>query len=277
MGSLFKSPKPPAPLNVESTAKASNKQNLRNAQLQATFNRPDQTDAAGNSITYKQTGKDRYGNPTYAVKQQLGATGKQFQQGFSQLGQDYFAGASNLMNNPADYSNQATENRLVDLGSRRLDPRFQQEENALRQRLANQGLDPTSEAFASQFKQFGENKNDAYNQLYLQGRGQAFNEAVTGRQQQVGELQSLAAPGLNYGSSVVNPNPVAVPQVGVQNTDIAALQMANQQGLMQNYQAKQQQQQAMLGGLASIGGSILSAPMTGGASLAGSFGKSLFG
>jgi hypothetical protein len=56
------------------------------------------------------------------------------------------------------------------LGSARLDPQFQRESDALTTKLSNQGLQPGSAAWNAQMTQFGQNKNDAYNQLYLGGK-----------------------------------------------------------------------------------------------------------
>lgn len=51
----------------------------------------------------------------------------------------------------------------------RLQPYFDQQEEALRTRLANQGLAPGSEAFSNDFRNFGQRRNDAELQAALQG------------------------------------------------------------------------------------------------------------
>lgn len=51
----------------------------------------------------------------------------------------------------------------------RLNPTFAQNEDALRQRLANQGISAGSEAFNNEFRQFNQGRNDAYSQAALQG------------------------------------------------------------------------------------------------------------
>ena len=63
MGSLFKSPKAPKPLDVAATTAAANTQNTANAFQNAAFNRLNQTDALGNTLNYAQTGTDAQGNP----------------------------------------------------------------------------------------------------------------------------------------------------------------------------------------------------------------------
>ena len=79
-----------------------------------------------------------------------------------------------------DYLPNATpesiDRKLYELGSQRLDPRFNRDEDALRTRLANMGLTQGSAAWDAEMERFGQNKNDAYNQLVLSGRGQALAE-----------------------------------------------------------------------------------------------------
>jgi hypothetical protein len=276
MGSLFSSPKPPKPLNVGKVSAEQQAANTNNAFQQEAFNRLNQTDQYGNQLKYKQSGTDGRGNPIYSVNQSLGQTGQQFAGGLGGLGMEYFQGAQNLLGNPADYTNAGTEARINELGARRLDPRFQREGDALHTQLVNRGLDPTSEAYKAQMTQFGETKNDAYNQLALQGRGQAFDEALRGRSAQIEELQGLTAPGLKYGMGAVNPNLVNTPGVNVGNVDLTQLYGMQQAQKNANYQSQVQNQNGMLGGLASIGGSLALAPMTGGGSLFGTAAGSLF-
>jgi hypothetical protein len=268
MGSLFSSPKPPKPLNVAKVSAEQQKANTNNAFQQEAFNRLNQTDQYGNQLKYKQSGTDGRGNPIYSVNQSLGQTGQQFAGGLGSLGMEYFQGAQNLLGNPADYTNAGTEARIDELGRRRLDPRHTQ--------LVNRGLDPTSEAYKAQMDQFGQTKNDAYNQLALQGRGQAFDEALRGRSAQIEELQGLTAPGLKYGMGAVNPNLVNTPGVNVGHVDLTSLYGMQQAQKNANYQAQVQNQNGMLGGLASIGGSLAMAPMTGGGSLFGNAVGGLF-
>jgi hypothetical protein len=269
MGSLFSSPEQPKPINIQKTAKTALDYNKKNAWQQHNFNRLNQTDAFGNTLNYTQTGKDSRGNPIFNVQQQLGETGQGFADQFKDLGMSYFSKAQDLINNPADYTNETVESRLYDLGSRRLDPRFRNEQAALESQLANMGMDRSSEAWSNEMKRFTEGKNDAYNQLLFQGRDQAFNEAYQGRNQQVSELQGLTQPGLQFGVGTTGVNAVNSPQVNGGNVDIMGLTGMNQAQQNANYQAQVQNQNGMLGGLASIGGSLAMAPVTGGGSLFG--------
>lgn len=62
----------------------------------------------------------------------------------------------------------------------RLDPQFAQRETQLRSQLANQGLDPNSEAARGAMAQFGQARNDAYGSAMNSaiGQGQAAGDSV---------------------------------------------------------------------------------------------------
>lgn len=88
----------------------------------------------------------------------------------------------------------------------RLDPRFARDETSMQTKLANQGLSANSDAYRNAEDQFGQTKNDAYNQAQYSsiaagedaaqnlfarqlGQGQFANQAVA---QQYGQNQGLA-------------------------------------------------------------------------------------
>jgi hypothetical protein len=86
--------------------------------------------------------------------------------------------------------NNDVEGRLVDLGRRRLDPMFAQQDETVRTRLKNSGIQQGSEAWDREMASMGQKQNDAMTSLLLQGRGQAANEALSARQQLGGERLS---------------------------------------------------------------------------------------
>lgn len=257
MGGLFNSPKAPKPLDVAATTAAANAQNTKNAQEQAAFNRVNQTDAMGNKLTYSQSGTDANGNPIFNATQELGETGKQFASGFTDLGQKYFDAAGQR----PDLGSNAAFDRAYGYASANLEPRFQRTQDAQMNRLRNQGLDPTSEAYRTSMNDLALQQNEARNSLVSQLQGQIFNQGLAERNQQMGELQ----PGLQFGMGTMQPNLVNVPGVNVQNVDVANLAGINQQNQWQNYNAQMQQRNAMMGGLAGIGGSLIGAPWMGSA------------
>lgn len=260
MGSLFKSPKKPEPLNVAAVTQQANTQNTGNAFQNASFNRINQQDAFGNTLNYQQTGTDERGNPIFSANQQLGEMGQQYATGLAGLGQQYFQNAGNR----PDMGSEAAFNQAYDYASANLEPRFQRTTAATENRLRNQGLDPTSEAYRSQMNDVALQQNEARNNIVTGLQNQMFQQGIQNRQQQMGELQ----PGLDFGTRMMQPNLVNAPQVGVQNVDVAGLNQASKADEWKGYQADVAKQQAMIGGLASIGGAILGGPM--GATMMGS-------
>jgi hypothetical protein len=114
--------------------------------------------------------------------------------------------AAGLMQNPLDLSSlgampdasgvrQQAQDAAYAQAQKRLDPMFDKREEALRTRLINQGLDPTSEAAKGANEQEANARNDAYssamNASVQQGNEagqQFFNQAMGARQQQLAEL-----------------------------------------------------------------------------------------
>lgn len=139
------------------------------------------------------------------------------------------------------------EARLAELGSARLDPRFAQEDEALRTRLANQGIVEGSAAWNSAMANQNQSKNDAYNQLYLTGRSQALQEAYAERNQPLQEISSLLS-----GAQVQNPQFTSTPQTSVAGADYIGAS-AN------NYNAQLQASNAKMGGLFGLLGTGLTA------------------
>ncbi len=271
MGSMFKSPKAPDPINVGKVTSDANAQNTSNAYQTAAFNRVNQTDQYGNTLNYSQTGTDAQGNPIFSATQGMGDTAKQFAGGFGGLGQQYFANAGQGIP-----TSQGALNSAYDAATSFLAPRQQRETAAMDNKLANMGLDPSSEAYRNRMRDLTENQSSTTNTLMAGLQNQMFNQGLQGRQQTMNELM----PGLQYGMNTMTPSYVNAPQVGVQNVDVAGLNNTAKQQEYQNYQAKVQQQGSMLGGLGAIGGTILGSMVgmpTLGASLGGSLGKSFAG
>lgn len=75
----------------------------------------------------------------------------------------------------------AVSDRIYQLGAQRLDPRFTQQQQTLESDLANRGVVPGTEAYNRAMTQFGQERNDAYNQLALTGQNQAFQEQYARR------------------------------------------------------------------------------------------------
>ena len=233
--------------------------NKQFADLQSKHNRLDQLGAFGGGVSYEMGPDGRLVQTTKA-----GDYGQQFAGGLSDLGQSYFRGAQNFLADPYSGSSQDADNDAYRYATANLEPRFEQTRAATENRLRNQGLDPTSQAYKSQMNDLALQQNEARNNLVTGIQGQLFNQGLAGRQQQVGEFAQLASPGLNA-AGFMAPNVSGYNQVSTGVTpDYGALSA-------QRTANKNAATSGMLGGIAGLGGKLLTAPMTGGGSLFGSF------
>lgn len=254
----MKSPKPPPAPDPKATAQAQTGTNIDTAIAQQLVNMTGQNTPQG-SLSYDQsgfttfTGSDgkTYQIPKFTANQTLSAgqqelydIGMGTEKNLAQMGQDQSAKIASLLSQPVNLSNDATEARLMELGSKRLDPQFARDEAALRTRLINQGVREGSDAYNAEMTRFDQGRADARNQLLLGGRGQAVQEALTERNQPINEITALMS-----GSQVSQPNFTSTPQSGVAGTDYAGMVRDKYAADQANYQQKVQQQQAALGGL----------------------------
>jgi hypothetical protein len=93
-----------------------------------------------------------------------------------------------------DQARDQAINAAYGQASSRLDPMWNQREEATRTRLLNQGLDPSSEAYRNEMGSIGQQRNDAYmgamNSAIGQGTAagsQAFQNNMMARQQAIAE------------------------------------------------------------------------------------------
>lgn len=256
--------KAPAPPNPRETAAAQTGTNVGTAISNAMLGNVNQITPDG-TLTYNQTGShkwtDPYTNKTYtiptftatqtlspeqeAIRQQNVAA----QGNIAGLASDQSAFLRDYLQEPFQYGNQDVEDWAYDLGSRRLDPRLAREEEAIRTRLLNSGIREGSAAWNAEMGRHSEAANDAYTQLMLQGRGQAFQEALTGRNQPINELTALLSGSQVSQPNFINPNMPTIP-----TTDTA--------GIINNHYQQQMAQwganQGILGGLMGGVGSLIS-------------------
>lgn len=255
----MKTPEPPDPWK---TAQAQSQWNNTTAQTQQALNMVDQVNPWGN-VNYSQNGTQtiigadgkpfqvpRYTQTTTLTPEQQAI----FQQ--SQTAQGNLAGLAadqsgamrDYLSTPFQFTNQDAANWAYDLGAQRLDPRFEQQRASLDAQLVNRGIRPGTEAYDREMTRVGQTQNDAYNQLMLQGRQQAFGENLATRNQPINEISALLS-----GSQVSNPAQMSgpSPQTGVAGVDYTGL--VNQQ-----YQAKLANSQNMMGGLFGLAGAGLS-------------------
>jgi hypothetical protein len=147
--------------------------------------------------------------------------------------------------------NEATEGRLFELGRKRLDPLLAQRREGLETRLSNQGLKLGSEGYSRALEADTQGQNDAYNQLLLQGRGQASNELLTEDNQRINQISAL----LN-GGQVSQPNFMGASMPSIPTTDVAGLINLNSNQRLQRWQNKQGNLGGLFGGAGTLIGAL---------------------
>lgn len=148
----------------------------------------------------------------------------------------------------------------------RLNPQFARDEEALRTRLANQGIFAGSEAYGTELDRFNQMKNDARMQAVLAGGDEAqrlFNQSLAARQQGITEYNTQRnAPlneyiGLTSGTQVQNPQFNNTNMGGAAPVDYANLVNQNYQNQMAQYNANVAGRNSTTNALFGLGGSFL--------------------
>lgn len=188
------------------------------------------TDASGKWITLPQfTATQTLSPQQQAIKDQTDSASLNL----GTIANEQSASIRDHLNTNFEYGNDEAEQWAYDLGSKRLDPRFASEQDALRTQLISSGIRPGTAAYDQQMGKLGETKNDAYNQLMLTGRQQGFTEALTQRNQPLNEISALMS-----GSQVSMPQFASTPQTGVGGVDYTGLVNSKYQADSANHQAK---------------------------------------
>lgn len=251
------SPDPPAAPDPRVVAEAQTRSNRETAIANANLNRYNQYGPQGN-VTWRVVGTNEDGTPRYEQttsyspgEQQVYDTNLGLRQQMGNIGTQSAERLGNLLQQDFRVDPEV-ERRLYDMGRQRLDPRFEQQRQSLEQALANKGISMGSEAYDRAMGQFGQTQNDAYNQLALSGREQAYKEAVFERQNPFNEVNALMS-----GSQVSNPWLGPNQQTNMANTDVAGIHNQAFQNQMGIYNAQMGQQNAMMGGIAGLAGNAM--------------------
>lgn len=241
---------PEAP-DPKETAAAQAQMNRETAITQHGLNATNQVTPQG-TLTYSQNGTWEDGTPRFTATQSYSPQeqaifdlGQQTRTNLGNIGVEQSDKIRNLLGTNVDLSNDAVEGRLMELGRKRLDPVYAERESQLRNDLLNRGIREGTPAFEAEMRRFIEGRNDQFNQLLLQGRGQSVQEILTERNQPLNEISALMS-----GSQVSAPNFVNTPQTPVSGVDYAGLVNAN-------YQNELNAHNSMMGGLAGLGGSLI--------------------
>jgi hypothetical protein len=250
------------------TAQAQSGMNRDTAQAQQLTNMYDQVTPDYTS-TWTRTGENTYIDSTGKAvtipkfmqetklsdgQQQIYDIGQQTEKNIAAIGRDQSSRIGDLLGRPMQLGNEATEARLFDLATKRLDPQLQRDEEALRTRLANSGLRAGSAAWDAEMGQFNQRRNDAYNSLMLSGRGVANQEIAAERNQPINEITALLS-----NSQVSQPNFMSTPQTGVAGVDYSGLVRDKYNADMNMYNQRMAQNNAMMGGLFGLTGAAATA------------------
>lgn len=263
-------PSAPVAPDPVATAKAQGDMNQNTATTQQLLNMTNQVTPDG-SLNYTQSGTNTftgadgktYSVPQFTATQTLSPAQQALKDltdrtkaNLGQIGVDQSKKIGDLLGTNLQLGNEATEARLMDLGSKRLDPMFAKNEDALRTRLANQGIQPGSAAWNAEMTQFGQGKNDAFNQLMLTGRGQANSEIMAERNAPINEIAALMS-----GSQVSSPNFSSTPQTSVGGVDYTGMVNNNYNAQNSQYNANIAANGAQMGGMFGLAGTLGSAAM----------------
>lgn len=255
-------PKAPDPYD---TAAAQGGMNRDTAITQMQLNSGTQVNPWG-TVSTAQTGQnsfvDSQGNTVYTPQFTQTTTLSPEQQAIfneSQAAQGNLAGIANeqsaflkdYLSKPFEFNNADAEQWAYDRASPRILQQQGQNEAALRTTLANKGIREGSAAWNAEMSRLTNANTDQMNQLELTGRGQAFNEALTTRNQPLNEIASLMS-----GSQIQNPGQMSAPmsQAGVAGVDYTGLVNQKFAADTANYQS----QMGGLFGMASAGLGLLS-------------------
>lgn len=255
----MKTPKAPDPATVAQQQMSLNRDTAVSNQLINMVN----TSNPWGSVNYDQTGTTQYTDsngklvtlPTFrqsttlsAPQQEIFDKGQAAQSNLAGIARDQSAVVADTLASPFEFNNQDAADWAFDLGSSRILPQQQRNQAALESQLINRGLRPGTQAWNSEMTRLGQQNTDQLNQLALQGRGQAFSEALATRNQPINELSALLA-----GSQVSNPAAMSgpTPQTSVAGADYSGL-------VQQNYQNQLQSNNALLGGLFGLAGKGMS-------------------
>ncbi len=142
----------------------------------------------------------------------------------------------------------------------RLNPQFAQQEEAMRQRMANQGITLGSEAYGNEQRQFQQGRNDAYLQAALQGinldqqnRASALQEQAYSQDRPLNLINALRT-----GSQVQNPQFGNFSQQQyTPGPDITGATNSQYQAALDATNASNASSSGMMGGLFSLGSTAL--------------------
>lgn len=253
-------PSTPAAPDPAATASAQGQWNSFTAQQQQAMNMVGQNSPYG-SLAYTQTGSSTMTDPngkqisvpqftantTLSPSQQaIFDQTQKAQSNLAGLAENQSGMLKDYLTKPFSFTNDDASNWAYDLGKGRILPQQKLDTEALQRQLLQRGLRPGTEQYSAEMTRLGQQQGDQMNQLALQGRSQAFNEAAYTRSAPINEITSLLS-----GSQVTQPGSTfaSTPQTQVGGVDYAG-------AVNSNYQSQMQQSNAQMGGMFGLGGTL---------------------
>lgn len=277
------------------TAQAQSAANVNTAGAQAALNYVNQVTPYG-STTYDTTGTyttpDGQVVPRYTQTTALSPLGQSLLTGQQNVANTLIPSAERLagtvgeaVTNPLDFNTaqsgilnstpQFLSDRAADATYAKqrgfLDPQWEQQGRQLEDQLARQGIPVGSEAYQNAMQAFNSSKTQAYdaaqNSAIANGTsaaGNLFNMALAGQQQNLSEQQLAQQNPLSllqqlFGASPSSPSqPITQPgAINIAPTDVIGATNAATTAASNRYNAGLGQQNALFGGLASLGSALI--------------------
>ena len=247
--------------------------NLEAAKFATRANRVNQYTPYGN-LTYKELGDGTWEQTQTLTPQAQATLDKQMQLSdkYADTASQGFDKVQGLLANPELDMSQLPE-RALNVGQTaqeaimsRLQPQLAQQEEALRTRLANQGITLGSDAYGKEMTSQGQRANDLQLQAALQGISldQANRASALQEQAYVQDRPLNLVNALRSGAQVQSPQFQNYAQQGqTQGANYLGAQQAQYGAQMDAYNAGEANQSNMMGGLFGIGGAALGGMMGG--------------
>jgi hypothetical protein len=256
---------PPTP-DYSAAAKETAAGNLDMARLGTKANRVDYNTPYGN-LDYAQDANDQdqwSANVNFSPEQQqLFDQQNKSSLGLANLQDQAVDRVGAAQSSPFDFGSvQDVQDQAYQSFTSRLDPQWQHREGQMDAKLANQGIAPGTEAYANAMREFGNSRNDAYQQANIGAINtapQTMQLATALRNMPLNELNALRT-----GSQVTNPTFNNVPQQATTaGPDMLGATNMGYQAQLGASNAANASSSGMMTGLMGMAGTALGGPMGG--------------
>lgn len=259
-------PSAPTPPDPTKTASAQTATNVDTAIANAGLSHTNQITPDG-SLTYNQTGTQTmtdqsgktYQLPTYTAtqaysptNQALYNTNQQTQQGLANIANQQTQKIGGILGTNVDLSSGNVDKYTNDHYLPGFNTQWNNQEQSLDQKLADQGIKLGSQAYQNAQQGFTTQKTAANDQFLGDMYNNARQSILTERNQPLNEISALMG-----GSQVSQPTFTNTPSTQLPTVDQAGLINQNYQDQMGQYNTKLQQSNAAMGGLFGLGSSLL--------------------